>query len=166
MQIQMAANEMTQMLQQMDTMDLKTCEGIVTKTEEVLQVAMKKVEGNYAGFKKIISTIMNSCQTLLDEFKSINVAEKTIKAVIVDLEKAQEALDAVMTETEANMKAKTSKLEKLMQVARPTLEQLQKGVKGNPILEEKAQKREAKRQRSAHPVEGVRSENRRNHLTI
>ena len=111
--IQTTVNEEIQKLRKGRKLDEDNCMEILRRTRNQMPTTMKKVRENLATFKQIISTVFESCQTLLDESRSWRVSKPKIEEVKRNLEEELQLLNRVLQEMEENINAKKAKLKEL-----------------------------------------------------
>ena len=133
--IQFAVNEMLQMLRKLGGMDKEKIRGTMESIKAVLEGAVE----DHTEFEKTISTALKSCQTLLDEFKSSNISEGTVKKVTEDLQNQQKSLEEMAKKTDRGIEERRNKLEQFRQVVILLTRQPRPQRKGNLILRQKVQ---------------------------
>ena len=82
------------------------------KTKQKLETALKKMERKIK-IQQILSSLMNTCDTLLEESKSMTPSGKTREKAIRDIRSVQYSLETILQEMESSITSKSEQLQKL-----------------------------------------------------
>ena len=84
----------------------------VGKTKLKMETALKKIERKIE-IQRILSTLMSSCDTLLQESKSMAPSVKTRENTVREIRSAQQSLETILQEMEDSITSKSEELRKL-----------------------------------------------------
>ena len=82
------------------------------KNKQKLETALKKMERKIK-IQQILSSLMNSCDTLLQESKSMTPSAKTREKAVRDIRSVQYSLENILQEMEGSITSKSEQLQKL-----------------------------------------------------
>ena len=88
----------------------------VGKTKQKMEAALRKMEKKIK-IQQILSALMNSCDALLQESKSMTPSVKTREKAVRDIRSAQKSLEIILQEMEGTIKSKSEDLQKLQSEA-------------------------------------------------
>ena len=143
MQIKTAVDLMTQMLLEQGSLQVQRSNDTIWETQALLEASMravKKTTGKFSELERIVSSLLNVCQTVLSESKSMNPSKEAYEQVISILSEAQDSLETMSKTLKEKLDARTAERNAAAteDAAKPTKN------RRYPILEEIAQRRFAK----------------------
>ena len=115
-EVKTAVESMSDTLLYQADKDINECTGVVTGTLATIRRALKKVKGEpgeYEELGPILSTLFNSCQTLLDESQSGNPSQEMRDKVKCQLQLVQKSLEQFLGKIKDNIDEKISRLKSL-----------------------------------------------------
>ena len=134
---------MTQMLLEQGSLQVQRSNDTIWETQAQLEASMravKKTTGKFSELERIVSSLLNVCQTVLSESKAMNPSNEAYEQVISILSEAQDSLETMSKTLKEKLDARTAERNSAAaeDAAKPTKD------RRYPVLEEIAQRRFAK----------------------
>ena len=147
MQINTAVDLMTQMLLEQGNLQVQGSTDTIWETKAQLEASMravKKTTGKFTELERVVSSLLNVCQTVLSESKSMNPSKESYEEVISILSEAQDSLEMMSKTLKDKLDARTA--ERKAEAEAEASEDAAKQTKDRryPVLEEIAQRRFAR----------------------
>ena len=145
MQTKTAVDLMTQMLLEQGNLQVHGSSDTVWETKAQLEASMravKKTTGKFTELERVVSSLLNVCQTVLSESKSMNPSKESYEQVISILSEAQDSLEMMSKTLKDKLDARTAERKAEAEASEDAAKQTKD--RRYPVLEEIAQRRFAR----------------------